>query len=197
MSNLQGLSDEELLNELKNGNTKAFDQIYNRHWKNLYIYTFNVLQNKELCEDIVQEVFVGLYKNIQKTTIAQLKGYLFKSAKFQIIKQIKKSAVRNKYLEQFNKVLFVNETEDSIHFQELESSLNQAISQLPEKCREIFILSKLQGQSHQEIAQSLSISVQTVKNQLSKALRILRDDLKIKSIITQLFILIQISLPVS
>ena len=168
------ISDDKLLTLIKKAEQAAFLEIYQRYWSSLYRYAYNVINNHQVCEDIIQEIFLDLWSRKNEVLIANLKAYLYKSVKFQIFKYLRHNEVEKKHLSLLNKVQFVNQTEDYINLEDLEKMLDKSISKLPAKCREIFYLSRFEQKSYQEIADKLNISTQTVKNQVSKALKFIR-----------------------
>ncbi|MBT34566.1 MAG: RNA polymerase sigma-70 factor [Thalassobius sp.] len=181
-------SDDKLLVFIRKDEQAAFLEIYQRYWARLYKYAYNVIQNQPACEDIIQEIFLDLWNRRKELLISNLQAYLYKSVKFQIFKYLRKNEIEQKHLSLINKIQFVNNTEEYINVEELEQLLDKSISQLPEKCREIFYMSRFEQKSYQEIAQKLNISTQTVKNQVSKALKFIRAS--INSFIIILYILL-------
>jgi DNA-directed RNA polymerase specialized sigma24 family protein len=157
--------DINLMNALRTGDVVAFNTIYTEHSKSLYIYLLHKLKDPELCNDILQDIFVNLWEKKGQLNIdVSLKSYLFQAARFKIIDVYRLDVKYQKYLTE------------------------AAINNLPEKMREIFILSRYDHQSTRDIADKTKLSRQTVKNQLSKALRILRVNYISVDVIT-LFIL--------
>ncbi|WP_020528262.1 RNA polymerase sigma-70 factor [Flexithrix dorotheae] len=174
IKNYQNIPDDKLLFLIQKDDEDAFLEIYQRYWSKLYNYAFNVIRKTQVCEDIIQEIFVDLWLKKKEVLISNLSAYLFKSVKFQIFKFLRHQEVEQRHLQTINKIKLVNETENLINLQDLEIILNESITNLPNKCREIFYLSRFEQKSHQEIADQLGISVQTVKNQISKALKLLK-----------------------
>ena len=156
---------------------KAFDEIYARYWKKLYLFAYSILEDREVCEDIVQDIFTYLYTKRKELSISELKPYLFQSIKFQVIKHLRNDKIAQHHVERINSISFSNHTEEMVNFRELEASLERHLNELPERCREIFKLSRQQNLTNEEIADQLGLSVQTVKNQISKALTYLRSKL--------------------
>jgi RNA polymerase sigma-70 factor (family 1) len=171
---LHNVSDQKLLALFADGSKHAFEMVYDRYWKDLYKLAAKILQDESKAEDVVQEVFVSFYESGAKTQIENLKGYLFQSAKYQCFMQLRAGKITEKHLERMNKVMFSNIVELDIEARELEEILDRTISALPEKCREVFYLSRFESLSNKAIAQQLNISPKTVENQISKALKSLR-----------------------
>ena len=156
----------------------SFEQIYIKYWSKLYIYAFNVLHEREICEDIVQEIFIELWAKRHEVQIADLNVYLYQSVKYQIFNHFRKSKYKKQLLTNLDMVNSELKIDELYEKKELKDHLNEAISQLPEKRRLIFQLSRYEGLSNKEISKSLNISLQTVKNQISKSLSIIRKSLK-------------------
>ena len=169
-------NEEKLLASIKN-DEQAFRIIYDRYWSRLFYYALNVLEDRTICEDIVQEVFVSLWQKSDSLKINNLSAYLLQSVKFQIFNHLRNGKIAQQYLERISFLQFHNDTEEQLIAKELESELTRLIDLLPERCRQIFLLSRFEHRSNQEIALQLGLSVQTVKNQISKALASLREEI--------------------
>ena len=154
--------------------SSVYREAYLANWDSLYIYAYNVLGNKKACEDIVQEIFLLLWKNRQKIDeIDNLPGYLFQALRFQIFRYFRdKKATLD--IDRFNNMLLTNNTSDTLARRDRELEINGHMEKLPKRCKEIFYLSRIENMAHREIADELNISIQTVKNQISKALKFLR-----------------------
>ena len=169
--------DQELLTLIKRGESTAFDEIYKRYWFRLYTYARNILNDQNTCEDIVQDIFTSLYLKRHELFITNLKSYLFQAVKFQVAKHLRRNQLSQNHISRMNTIRFANQTEELIHLQELETSLQESLSELPERCRQIFHMSRREHLSHDQIAERLNISKQTVKNQITKVLNHLRTKL--------------------
>jgi RNA polymerase sigma-70 factor (family 1) len=180
MSDFTKLSEEELMSLLRQDQLSAFRELYVRHWKKLYADAYKRLKNRELAEEIVQEVFSNLWiKRARLQINTTLGGYLYSAVSHQIIDQYRKEVVRSKYKEAFKIVHSEvdNSTEDEIMLKELTVTIENEVSQLPDKCRSVYELSRKEHKSNKEIALQLSISEKTVENHLTNALRRLRHGL--------------------
>ena len=184
-------SEQELLNAMKRDNFLAFNEIYKRYWKRLFAFANNILEDQDDCEDIVQDLFTELYWKRKKQQINCLKPYLFQAVKFQVIKHIRNGKISDKYITRMTAPQFVNQTEESINLKELESSIENVLLQLPDRCRQIFHMSRVEKLSHKQIAEKLGISIQTVKNQITTALNHLRD--KLDDVLTIILIIFHLS----
>jgi RNA polymerase sigma-70 factor (family 1) len=174
MTNYTELSDDELVAYLRQDKLNAFEEIYKRYWKRLYGAAYKRLRSKELCEEIVQELFTNLWIKRQTLNIKTgLAAYLFASVSHYIIDYYRKEMIREKYREAF-KVIHNNtdnSTEEAILLKDLSDTLETEISHLPDKCRSVYELSRKEHKSNKEIALYLGISEKTVENHLTRALK--------------------------
>lgn len=168
-----GCIDERLLDLLKTGDEMAFTELYNRYWKLLFSVAANKLGSLIDAEEIVQEVFADIWKRREALEIrVSIKSYLAAATKFQVYSLLAKKQKQLKTLEGLiNQNVFTPEQE--LDFKNLQISLHENTTALPEKCRLIYLL-KQEGLSNKEIAKSLDISIKTVEGQVTTALRRLR-----------------------
>ena len=164
-----------LLNLLAESDEAAFTEIYNRYWKKLYAIAYNRLKETGLAEDIVHDVFAGLWANRQKLNIDSLENYLATACKYMVLGKIKKKARERTYIHSTYQTP-VAETfiENAVHYKRILEIVKTEIERLPEKCRLIFYYSRNDGKPVKQIAEELSLSQKTVENQLNKALKIIK-----------------------
>lgn len=177
MNNKENLSDETLLELLKNEDRPAFNILYNRYWKKLYNITNKRIKDREAAEEIVQDLFTSLWLNRKKIHVhTSFENYLYGSIRYLIIACYQKQASKLKFEEGFSKVNTItdNTTENAILTNDLIQSLNRKIYLLPDKCRSVFELSRKDHKTNKEIAVVMGISEKTVENHMTKALKILR-----------------------
>lgn len=170
-------NEDRLLKAIKLDKT-SFDQIYKQYWSKLYIYAFNVLKEKEICEDILQEIFIDLWAKRDNVQITDLNSYLYQSVKYQIFNHFRKSKYKKQLLMKFNLINKQYNVDELYEKKELKAQIKSLISRLPKQRRMIFQMSRYDGFSNKEISENLNISVQTVKNQISESLKFLRKSLK-------------------
>lgn len=158
---------EELLLYIKEDDSRAFDELYSRTWKKLYITAYSKLKIEDPAKDIVQEVFVDLWNKRNVRQIDNIQAYLSQAVKFKILDEFRKA--RYEFVEIEN---FIEEIKDSnladskLLDKEIFQTLKQWIESLPAKRKEIFRLKYEEGLSNKEIAERLNISVKTVQNQV-------------------------------
>jgi RNA polymerase sigma-70 factor (ECF subfamily) len=168
-------NEKELLSSLSKGNENALKFIYQRYWERLFISAYNFLHDKEACEDIIQEVFISLWEKRETVTITtSLPSYLFAAVRYQAFHILKKKIANAEHSVHLELQSHANETEMVLDAKELQSRLNVAVENLPEKCRNIYKLSREQHLSNKQIAENLGVSSKTVENQVTIALRKLR-----------------------
>jgi len=172
------LTDTELFQLLKQDDMHAFDEMYERHFIHLLNAAFKRLHSREDALEMVQDLFVQLYiKRKQIEYTYNVGGYLQKMLKNKIIDRFREQLVRKKHLYQLQQVKPETEPdapEDNMDVKMLEQKIHAVIEQLPHKCREVFLLSRINNLSHQAIAEKLNISVSTVEKHIVKALKIVR-----------------------
>jgi RNA polymerase sigma-70 factor (ECF subfamily) len=167
----------ELVSLMRQGNRLAFNEIYERYWLKLYILAMQRLQSKDDAKDLVQDLFFSLWMKRETLVInTSLSSYLFTAIKYKVINHIESRIVKGNYLNSLNKALidYDNSTNEKIISRDLEQFIDSGINHLSPKVKEVFELSRKENLSINEIAEKLNISDQTVKNQLSKALKILK-----------------------
>lgn len=184
--------DNSLALELTRGNEKAFEIIFNKYYRSLCLFSKQLLNDDELAEETVQDVFVKIWeKRLSITIDTSLQQYLFRAVRNHCFNQLQHNKIKNRYAE---KVLKDSETEikSEEYFLEpdLKNKIEEAINSLPPKRKEIFRLSREEGLKYKEIADQLGISVKTVEAQMGLALKYLREKLKYFNDALELFFLI-------
>jgi RNA polymerase sigma-70 factor (ECF subfamily) len=180
------LPDSQLIDQLRSGDQNAFTAIYDRHCSALYRTALRILQDHELAKDVVQEAFISLFEKSNENTIRNLQAYLYQVVKYQCFMQLRSGKISDKHLSQINTIIASNELEEELHAKELQLVLDESIAALPEKCREVFYLSRFESLSNKKIAERLNISHKTVENQITKALKILH--VSLDKLVTMAFV---------
>lgn len=170
-------TDEQLFAQVKLGDEAAFQHIYQKYVAKLYASAYNLIRDQVACEEIVQELFIQLWIKRNDLQIENLNAYLYTATRNRVL-----MGLRTKKIELDNAALEFLESHYSadglIREKQLNQEIDEAIQELPEKCREVFILSRKQHLSNREIAELMNISVKTVENQITKAIHKLRGSLK-------------------
>jgi RNA polymerase sigma-70 factor (family 1) len=168
--------DAQLLEQLRLDDRKAFEILYHKYSSKLFYAAYNLFRDKDVCEDLVQELFIELWTKRSQLNIASLEGYLKVAIRNKVLYYIRsqKASVDLSVIE----TLVEKYSADSKLFQDdITHLLEDGVAQLPEKCRQIFTLSRKEYLTNKEIASRLNISIKTVENQITIALRYLRTGL--------------------
>ena len=166
-------TDAELLALLRAGDQHVFATIYDRFCSALYRTALRILNDHDIAKDVVQDAFIMLFEKANERNILNLQAYLFQTVKYQCFMQLRSGRISEKHLHQMNLIIASNELEEELDAKELQSRLDESIAALPEKCREVFYLSRFESLPNRKIAERLKISQKTVENQITKALKIL------------------------
>jgi len=172
MADYAKLSDTELMAFLKEDDNGAYMEIYERYNGLLYAYAFRKLQDRQESQDVVQEVFIGLWERrkgfVLKTYLA---GFLYKSVLNKILDIWKHSKVIRQYAELQKLQIDVDSTETDylIREKEIAAMIAKEIAAMPPRMREVYELKYREFKSTAEIAARLGISPHTVSNQLKNA----------------------------
>jgi RNA polymerase sigma-70 factor (family 1) len=171
-----GRSDDELLALLRNGDDKAFAELFDRYWKPLLFVAGKKLGSLDEAEDVVQELFVSIWSRRERLEInTSLGGYLATSTKYMVSRVLASRASKSQLDEQITeKVIERDLPNHQVEFNQLESQLNNIVANLPEKCRLVYELSRESGYSHKQISETLVISEKTVESHINKALKAIR-----------------------
>lgn len=165
---------------LKTSDIRLFEEMYNTYYPVLYNYAASITKEQTLAEDAVSEVFLKLWETRNSIAIGSLKSYLFKSVYHQCLNQLKHLRIQDKYRDFFHlhPPLGEDDSLSGVLENEINDILQKTIEQLPKQCQKIFIMSRIEGMKHEEIAQKLGVSVNTVRMQVHRALKKLWIELK-------------------
>ena len=152
-----------------------FDDLFRYTYRPLCLYALHYLQDADLAEDIVQESYTALWEKLQEGThILNRKSYLYMMVRNRCLDHLRKKGIPTESLKPYDTYGIIDD-DDAQERSQTEARLWTAIDSLPEKCREVFILSKRDGLKYEEIAEELGLSLNTVRNQISKALKVLKE----------------------
>jgi RNA polymerase sigma-70 factor (ECF subfamily) len=168
--------DIEILDILKSKPEVALRSLYSSYYRYVCSIVFKMIGDGTVAEDISQEVFVELWKRRETLDVnTSLKGYLRKIAVNKTLNHIRSKRMD---FEQEDAILHVPSSEKSsqnvLEAEDLQNAINKAVEDLPERCRIIFGLSRYEEKTYREISEELEISIKTVENQMSKALKFVR-----------------------
>lgn len=177
MTGINNLSDDELLILVKKDHEAAFTEIYNRYVRTLADFAGSKLYSLEDARDLLHDLFVKLWEDRHSLNITtNLKAYLFSAVRYKVIDKIRQNSTRQQYAAKEQGAINAIQygIQDQLEAKELQLSINLSLGNLAPRTKEIFLLSRTEQLSIAEIAEKLALSEQTVKNQLSTALKHLR-----------------------
>jgi RNA polymerase sigma-70 factor (ECF subfamily) len=186
-----------LIRQFKNGDHHSFKVLYQKYAPKLYGFSRKYLNSDEDAEEIVQEIFLRIWEKRENVDESQsFSSYIFQAAKHRIFNGFRKKVNEQAYLDF---VVYANDassnfTDMAVEYQEIKSKAEAVISAMPPKRQEIFRLSREQGLKNKEIAEKLQISIKTVENQMSQALKFLREELMDYQTFMLVFLLTHIQL---
>lgn len=175
------LSDQQLVEHFsgKDGE-RILTEIYRRYWRRLLAIAQNHVNHQELAEELVQNVFIALWKRRDCLQVNQLSSYLATAIKYQVfsaLKQKMRERARFTCLEDQN-LQIPNDGDEQIYAQFLDQQIKGVVDQLPKTCKLVFRYSRQQGKANREIAETMNIAEKTVEGHLTKALKTLRSNLQ-------------------
>ncbi|MFO8021184.1 MAG: RNA polymerase sigma-70 factor [Perlabentimonas sp.] len=167
--------------KIQKDNVEEFEKVFRKLYKPLCQYAYRFLLDMDSAEEIVQDLFYNYWK--KRKTIAietSLKSYLYQAVKHKCYKAINHEAVKEKYTfeTKHSAESSNNATTNTVEAAELAQIIDDTLNQLPDRCRQVFELSRYEGLKYHEIAKKLSISIKTVEANMGKALRLFRINLK-------------------
>ena len=167
-------NEEQLLFRIKNGDIEAYKYLFSLYYNDLYFFARKFLENREVAEEIVQDVFITIWENKDDWIINKsIKSYLFTAVKNRSINYLK-SKINNINFVNIDDTLSVNHilpVNQTLELEELDDLIQKAVSSLPPKCKEMFHLSRNSEMTYQQIADVLDVSKETFKSQISEALK--------------------------
>lgn len=169
--------EQSLFLKMKGGDKAAYRALYDRYYKYLVVTANNILGDSETARDLSQDVFFELWRRREEIEVqSSLKYYLRRSVVNKTLNHIKSRRLDFTEPERLperpsNSI----DAQTQLEVSDLEQVIHQAIAALPERCRVIFTLCRLENLSHKEIAEQLNISTKTIENQMTRALASLRE----------------------
>ncbi|WP_121810208.1 RNA polymerase sigma-70 factor [Mucilaginibacter kameinonensis] len=176
MKSYRSYSDLELLDLVKEEDRNAFVEIFERYNKLLYSHVYNKLRDEDTSRDLVQDVFVALWEKRDMIKNVNLSGYLFTMSRNKILNLVSHHKIVTDYATTIQNFAEVSEglADERIREKQLAEIINKEINALPERMREVFLMSRFEHLSNREIAEKLNLSEQTVATHIKKSLRVLR-----------------------
>ncbi|HOB85279.1 MAG TPA: RNA polymerase sigma-70 factor [Bacteroidales bacterium] len=181
-------NEAQFVRSLSQGNILAFNTLFRAYSGRLYRFAYGYLKSEAVSEELVQEVFTRIWEN-RKSLKSEysFRSYLFTIAFNIIKKQFRREACNSEYFRTRVTEDFDLETTKKINYDSLHQYISELVDKMPGRRREIFIKSRFEGLSIKEISKDLNISHKTVENQLTDALKFLRNNIRRESIPVILF----------
>jgi len=171
------LTEKELVELLKNGDKRAFEQLYHNYKGRIYGNLYKMVKSAEIAEEILQELFVKIWIGRENLdTEKSFRSYLFKVSENLVYDFFRKAAL-NKQMESYLVSVAVPATssvEQHINYKEGNYILAKAIDCLPPRRKQIYILCKIEGKSYGEVSRLLGVSISTINEHIVKATRVVR-----------------------
>jgi len=176
-----------IIKQLQDGNEKVFEQIVREYWPRMFKFALIYTQNNETSQELVQDTFLVLWNNraILKDN-TNLITYLMVVLRNKCLNLLEQTRIRQLYIEEIddetiyqraNLYVLHDEASQIVESEDLHKAIERTLSKLPEKTREVFMLSRYDGLKNQQIAETKNISQKTVEYHISKALQILKEEL--------------------
>jgi RNA polymerase sigma-70 factor, ECF subfamily len=172
--------EQVTMTALKEGCVDAINLCFDLYYPALCSTANYYVKQPTIAEEIVQGAFVDFWINRENIpTHSSVKGYLMLSVKHDCLDYLKHKKIEEQFADQFKEEMMdsYEDVFDDLINKDLQLALNKAINNLPNQCREIFLMSRFQYMSYQKIADTLTLSIKTIENQMTKALKIIRVEL--------------------
>ena len=181
MQTIHGIAEKELIVRLKDGDQTAFELLFHFYYPGLVIYASQFTADRDEAEEIVQDFFVRFWEKHQKVLLTDsLSNYFFSAVRNGSLNYLKHKKIEDRYLQEIYNLSNEHLVYDTNLYiaSELQERIKNSIGLLPDKCREIFMMSRIRGMKNEEIAIELNLSKRTVETHISNALKVLRIELK-------------------
>ncbi|MDA3781095.1 MAG: RNA polymerase sigma-70 factor [Bacteroidales bacterium] len=174
------LSDKQIILKIRKSDLQAYEWLFKEYYQQLCNYAAKFVDENQIAEEIVQDIFFVIWKNRKRLKIKSIKSYLYQAVKNNCLQEIRLNYLSNKYTnytkEHTN--ITTSEIDEKIATKELNEIIEKTLNNLPEKCQLIFKMSRYEGLKYREIAEKLTISIKTVEANMGKALKHFRNNLK-------------------
>jgi RNA polymerase sigma-70 factor (ECF subfamily) len=192
MKNSVMTNDEtaEIIRRLKKDDKSAMDDLFEHYYPRLHHFSKSILKIEYEIDDILQDVFVKIWLNRQKIGNAEtFNSYIFTITKNEVLNLIRKNLKDRTFRDELflHSVAEEYQLQSEFEFDEIKATIDKIVSNLPEKRRQVFVLSRTEGLSNKEIAQQLNISEKTVEDHITHAIKYLKNSMKEMGIIALLY----------
>ncbi len=180
MSGDEFYDEKELLQKVALGDEAAFARLFHAWRDKLYFFTLKFTQSPQQSEDLVQDVFVKLWLHREQLSeISNFSAWIYRVIKNQAISALRKIALETTLMAELKKeaVAGGQPVEEELFHKQLQQKLMEVIEQLPPRQKQIYTLTRMEGMKQEEVAKLLGISLSTVQNHMTEALRKLKSTL--------------------
>jgi RNA polymerase sigma-70 factor (ECF subfamily) len=172
--------DTEIIGRIRNGDKGQFELLFRSSYVSLVRYAKTLIKDHDTAEEIVQDLFFRLWQDREKLNIeSSLNGYLFRSVHNKCLHYIEHKKVVDRHAGEM--LLSRQEDQESpsdiLLYKELQAKIAAILERLPERCGQIFYMSRFEGLKYAEIAEKLSVSIKTVESNMGRALKEFRNEL--------------------
>jgi len=173
-------SDDDLIKAIRHDDEKAFAELFNRHWKKAHTIAYSKVQDRQVTEEIVQELFVTLWDKRATLLIVNINSYIYTSIRNKALNHIESCIVKKKYWDYYKAFVpqTASSTEEMVEYNALVEAIEQGMEHLPKKTKRIFQLNRMEGRSIAEIAKLLNLSEKAIEYHLTNSLKQLRMHVK-------------------
>ena len=172
----QVLTEPECIERIREGNATAFEQLFLRYGKAMIVFARRIVKDSDIADNVVQDVFIKIWTH--RSTLdpsKNIKAYLYKATRNQAINWLRRKDVERRHAHELQSRKDSAKTpEDEWRRKEVRAAIQDAVQQLPERCRLIFSMNRFDRLTYAEIADVLDISVKTVETHMGRALQLLR-----------------------
>jgi RNA polymerase sigma-70 factor (ECF subfamily) len=172
--------DTEIIGRIRQGDVGQFESLFRSSYVSLVRYAMTLIKDHDTAEEIVQDLFFRLWQDKEKLKIdSSLNGYLFRSVHNKSLHYIEHKRVVERHAVEmsYNQTESQESPSDILHYKELQARITRILERLPERCGQIFYMSRFEGLKYTEIAEKLSVSVKTVESNMGRALKAFRKEL--------------------
>jgi RNA polymerase sigma-70 factor (ECF subfamily) len=172
--------DTEIIGRIRQGDIGQFESLFRSSYVSLVRYAKTLIKDHDTAEEIVQDLFFRLWQDKEKLNIeSSLNGYLFRSVHNKCLHFIEHNRVVDRYAEEmsYRQPEKQESPSDILQYRELQARIAKILERLPERCGQIFYMSRFEGLKYSEIAEKLSVSVKTVESNMGRALKEFRKEL--------------------
>lgn len=169
--------DVEVLRALKAGDERALQRVFRDHYAGMCTVARRIVYAPDVAEELVQDVFFKLWNKRESLEIDSLKTYLYRAARNTALNHTRRQRLERAHAEREGlkgEPTAVEATDDATAAEEVAIAVQRAVDRLPDRCREVFLMSRQDGMTYQQIADTLEISIKTVETQMGRALKSLR-----------------------